>query len=103
MNTNKLIVGALLTVASLGAHAAPPQMNEVDWDVLHTISRMSPVRHQALLYVANECRMVPNRELVSALLPTPLLVEVMEALPSGGRPVVSGGFCAKLGLAAAGF
>ena len=98
----RLICGALVTLACTGAPAAAPSMNEVDWDVLHTISRMSPVRHQALLYVANECRMVPNRDVVSALLPTPLLADVMAALPAGRAPEVPALFCAKLGAAAAG-
>lgn len=100
---NKLILGALVALASLEARAAAPSMSEVDWDVLHTISRMSPARHQALLHVANECRMVPNRELVSALLPTALLADVTAALSSGGKPEVPALFCARLGSADAGF
>ncbi|HEX3139742.1 MAG TPA: hypothetical protein VHQ87_06790, partial [Rhizobacter sp.] len=94
---SKLICGAMLAFASMATHAAMPQMSEIDWDVLHTISRLSPAKHQALLYVANECRMVPNRELVSALLSTPLVAEVMAALPSGRPPAVPASFCAMLG------
>ena len=96
---SKLIFGAMLAFTSMATHAAMPQMNEVDWDVLHTISRISPAKHYAVLYVANECRMVPNRELVSALLPTPLLAEVVAAMPSGRKPEVPAPFCATLGVA----
>jgi hypothetical protein len=101
---SKLLFGAMVAFTSVTAQAAMPQMSEVDWDVLHTISRISPTKHYAVLYVANECRMVPNRELVSALLPTPLMTEVMAALPAGRKPEVPISFCATLGLAAsAGF
>ena len=96
---NKLIAAASITLASLGAHAAVPQMTEIDWDVLRVISRINPPQHLALHYVANECRLVPNQHFIATLLHGVLLSEVTAAVPTGQLPVISAESCATLGSA----
>jgi hypothetical protein len=91
-----LITAAILTLASTTLLAAEPQMTNADWAALHSLSRIAPAKHIAVLHVANECHVVPNTDALLGLLSAPIVVGMTADVAVGRLPQVTPQVCESL-------